>query len=173
MGKIVNLKDQTFGRLRVLDFYGKNCENRAMWWCECSCGTHLPVLGKTLVSGLTQSCGCLQKERATGANFKHGMAGGIKTVRTPEYSAYQNAKARCTNSNSENYGYYGGRGIKFLFKNFKQFFNELGLRPSDKHSVDRINNSGHYEPGNVRWATREEQQANTRTTLERKLENVR
>ena len=60
-----------------------------------------------------------------------------------------------------NYANYGGRGIKFLFTSFEQFFAELGPRPKGK-SVDRINNDGHYEPGNVQWATRSEQRKNQR-----------
>lgn len=57
---------------------------------------------------------------------------------------------------------YGGRGIHFLFESFEQFLEEVGLRPSNKHSLDRKNNDGHYTPGNIRWATRKEQNFNKR-----------
>lgn len=89
-------------------------------------------------------------------NLRHGMTG------TPEFGAWHNAKDRCTRRTHWQYASYGGRGIKFLFDSFEQFFAELGPRPSQHHSVDRKNNDGHYEPGNVRWATRCEQQANRR-----------
>src|SRR5437016_5184126 len=80
-----------------------------------------------------------------------------------EYAAYQHAKYRCTNPNSEVWKDYGGRGIKFLFASFEQFFAELGPRPSPQQSLDRWPNpNGNYEPGNVRWATYSEQSKNQR-----------
>jgi hypothetical protein len=81
---------------------------------------------------------------------------------TPEYNAYRAAKGRCRNPNCEGYCWYGERGIQFKFKSFKQFLQELGKRPSTEHSLDRINVNGHYETGNVRWATPIEQANNRR-----------
>lgn len=72
---------------------------------------------------------------------------------TPEYQAYHNARTRCTNPNSENWPRYGARGIKFLFTSFDQFMDEIGPKPTPDHQLDRRDNDGHYEPGNVRWAT--------------------
>lgn len=88
---------------------------------------------------------------------KHGMS------RTPEYQIYQMAKDRCTNPNSQRWESHGGRGIKFLFNSFAEFIAEVGPRPTPAHSLDRENNNGNYTPGNVRWATRSEQQKNKRT----------
>jgi hypothetical protein len=100
--------------------------------------------------------------------FKHGHNAHVITHGmarhnhpTPEYRAYQAAKDRCTNPKNIGWKNYGGRGIKFLFTSFEQFFAELGLRPKGK-SLDRKNNNGHYKPGNVRWATKKEQQKNKR-----------
>src|ERR1035437_1736465 len=81
---------------------------------------------------------------------------------TPEYQAFTNARARCEYPKAKGYKYYGGRGIKFLFPSFDVFFAELGYRPSPAHSVDRIITNGHYEVGNVRWATPAVQQNNRR-----------
>lgn len=95
-------------------------------------------------------------------NFKHGFA---KRRQASEYNAFLNARHRCTDPTNKRWKDYGGRGIEFRFENPEQWMTELGRRPSLQHSVDRINNDGHYEPGNVRWATAEEQQANTRKVL--------
>jgi len=78
-----------------------------------------------------------------------------------EYAAYMNAKYRCTNPEAQGYVGYGGRGIEFLFSSFEQFFSELGSQPKGK-TLDRIENNGNYEPGNVRWATPKQQAANRR-----------
>lgn len=78
---------------------------------------------------------------------------------TAEYRAYVNAKRRCENPKDKRWGSYGGRGIKFLFTNFDQFYAELGPRPKGR-SLDRIENDGNYELGNVQWATHSAQQKN-------------
>jgi len=83
-----------------------------------------------------------------------------KTACIPEYYAYQAAKKRCTTPSYHGYHRYGGRGIEFRFKNFGEWWRVLGKRDSPAHSVDRINNDGNYEAGNLRWATREEQARN-------------
>lgn len=81
---------------------------------------------------------------------------------TPEYAAYYHALRRCRSPKSAAYVNYGARGIEFRFQSFEQFFATVGPRPSPKHSLDRIDNEGHYEPGNVRWATSHEQMLNKR-----------
>jgi hypothetical protein len=88
---------------------------------------------------------------------------------TPERQAYHDARYRCNNPTNQRYPVYGGRGIEFRFVSFDQFIDALrtpenpsGLRPSPVHSLDRINTNGHYEQGNVRWATRDQQAASKR-----------
>lgn len=83
-------------------------------------------------------------------------------VTSPEYVSYHSAKLRCSNPRNKDYPDYGGRGIEFRFTSFAAFYAELGPRPAGK-SLDRFpNNNGHYESGNVRWATAAEQTANRR-----------
>ena len=83
----------------------------------------------------------------------------MRTEKQKLRSVYQWAKSRCTNPNVAQYKDYGGRGIQFKFDSFNAFLNELGPRPFG-YTIDRINNDGHYEVGNVRWATRKENAEN-------------
>jgi hypothetical protein len=87
---------------------------------------------------------------------------------TPEYRAYMNAKTRCENPNdTKRWNLYGGRGIKFKFKSIEEFLNHVGPKPTPQHMLDRIDSNGHYEIGNVRWATVHEQMLNRRMTPRR------
>lgn len=92
-----------------------------------------------------------------GSNATHRMSG------TPEYNAWRSMKVRCLNPSNEGYALYGGRGITIYGpwqESFEAFFAHIGRRPSAQHSLDRIDNDGNYEPGNVRWATPREQMNN-------------
>jgi hypothetical protein len=84
----------------------------------------------------------------------------FRTRDSREYAAYQQARQRCTNPNNPWYLSYGGRGIEFRFKSFEEFVEHIGLKPSPELSLDRKDNDGHYEKGNVRWATQSEQNSN-------------
>lgn len=84
-------------------------------------------------------------------------------MKTVEYRAFLAAKRRCSNPKDKDYKYYGGRGVEFKFRSFLSFLFEIGYKPSPKLTLDRIKNDGHYEEGNVRWASRSEQNKNRRT----------
>jgi hypothetical protein len=167
MGKIFkDMAGQKFGRLTAIersDNRGKNGK-KTYWRCVCDCGCLCEIEQGALHTGKTRSCGCLKAEwSAKPKKIVHGMS------RTPEHRAFINAKYRCTNPNVQRWEDYGGRGIKFLFTSFAQFYAELGPRPEGK-TLDRINNDGNYEPGNVRWATKAEQSANQRPVTAKAIE---
>ena len=84
---------------------------------------------------------------------------GSRTI-IPEYIAYYSATQRCNNYAQHQYDHYKDKGIEFRFNNFTEWWNELGKRPTPEHSIDRIDGEGHYEVGNVRWATITEQNIN-------------
>jgi hypothetical protein len=95
-------------------------------------------------------------------NTTHGHAA---SGRTPEYNAWVSLNQRCKNPKNPRWKDYGGRGVTVCARwrdSFEAFLADMGPRPSSEHSIDRINNDGNYEPGNVRWATRAEQYANRR-----------
>lgn len=86
--------------------------------------------------------------------------------RTPEYVAWMNMKKRCLNASYCRFRGYGGRGITICVRwleSFKNFIADMGARPSPKHSIERKDNDGNYEPANCTWAARPQQDSNKRT----------
>lgn len=161
----MNLTNKKFGYLKVLQLDGKDKWRYNMWSCECVCGAVIRIRSSSLMNGYTLSCGCMMGflQKNNPRNTTHGQAVIRKGTRESKaYAAYHNAHQRCTNPGHESYKWYGGRGVKFLFTSFEQFFSELGPRPKGL-TLDRKNPEGNYEPGNVRWATWKQQANNKRT----------
>jgi hypothetical protein len=158
---IKDLSNMKFGRLIPIMPIAKDRFNKTIWLMLCDCGKTKAINSANLSSKHTQSCGCLRDECQSA--LKHGASCRGKI--TPEYQAFRAAKERCTNPKNKAYKYYGGRGIEFRFVSFEEFFAEIGLRP-DAMSLDRIEVNGHYEKGNVRWATQSQQVQNRRSQPE-------
>ena len=161
-----NLTGERFDRLTVIKYAGQldnNCKE-GFWWCECSCEnrTLIAVRVGALKIGNTKSCGCLSSEITRNRNTKHGMKF------TSEHTVWMNIKSRCYNTNNKAYKNYGGRGITMCerwLESFENFYEDMGDRPSPKHSIDRIDNDGDYCPENCKWSTKQEQNRNKRNNL--------
>ena len=156
---------ETFGRLTTLGPKFRMC-NQSRQVCQCACGNICVAYLGHVAAGRVFSCGCQASENSKKANTKHGHAKVGK--HSPEYRVYRGMLTRCCNEKEKSYPDYGGRGIRVFPEwqgpgGFEAWFAYLGSRPSTKHSIDRINVNGNYEPGNVRWATKEEQANNTTT----------
>lgn len=150
---LIDVTDQKFGRLVVLERAGSDRWSQAMWRCRCDCGNWVNVSGYGLRSGNTRSCGCLQKDVVT----VHGKS------HTRAYYCWASMKDRCINPRSCSYKDYGGRGISICedFQTFESFYSLMG-DPPDGKSLDRVNNDGDYCRENCRWATPKEQANNRR-----------
>lgn len=157
--------------------------------CECQCGKQYDVRAREIIDGKTYCCrSCSSKlkmlkipkeDRIRMA--KHASLAAVVALAKKEHpyknkygveeykivsNTLRGAKQRCTNPYNQAYSNYGGRGIEFRFASLKTAtewaLDNIGVRPSPFHSLDRIDNNRHYEPGNLRWATNEEQARNKR-----------
>lgn len=165
--KKLNLVGLKFGKLTVVsELEERNPHGKVLFHCKCDCGNEVNVIGSKLKNGWSKSCSCLQKEtvreRSKIDNKKHGYH------KTSIYNTYYSMISRCYNNKNESYQYYGEKGIKVCdrwLESFENFLADMGEKPSENHSIDRINVFGNYEPLNCRWADKIEQENNKTTNV--------
>ena len=159
-----NLIGCKFERLVIVERYGTSKSKKALWKCICDCGGSTIATTQDLKNGHTKSCGCLKDELVKTRSTKHSMSNNSL------FFAWETMKQRCFNQNNKNYKHYGGRGItvceewKKSFQAFYNYVSQLSHFGEEGYSLDRINNDGNYEPGNIRWATAKIQANNRRNS---------
>ena len=163
---IKNLKNKTFGRLKVIEMTDKRRHGSVVWKCLCECGNIIEVTTNCLTRWKTKSCGCYciatRKENCAKTFTTHGQS------KSKLYHVWQGIKRRCYSLNSKAYKDYGGRGIivcdswKTNFQNFQTWAMNNGYK--EGLTIERINVNGNYEPNNCTWIPLKKQNMNRRTT---------
>lgn len=152
------LVQQRFGKLSVLReaepyVFPSGAKYRQMF-CKCECGSETVINLYNLLSGNTKGCAeCAEN------------APSHRLSSIPEYSVYRSMLARCLDAKDKGFANYGGRGITVeepLLSSFEAFIAEVGRRPSDRHTLDRIDVNKNYGVGNIRWVLWDHQQHNKR-----------
>lgn len=156
------------GRLTAVRYSHHDKWRAAHWLFKCECGEDYTARPDWVRRGVIVSCGCYRDEQAAemgGSNAKHGHTKSGKL--TSEYNSWRNMRDRCNSPKSEKYEYYGGRGIKVCERwqdSFKNFLTDMGPKPTPKHTIERGDVNGNYEPDNCTWAITKAQMRNRTTT---------
>lgn len=132
------------------------------WLCRCDCGTERFVLEESLRQQVSTNCGCVRRAKVGARNHTHGL------TNTREYVVWCGMIARCENPKHKGYHTYGGKGVRVCDRwrnSFETFLSDMGMPPSPKHQIDRIDPTGNYEPSNCRWVTNRQNSRNTRKTI--------
>lgn len=162
MGNFTVVEGERYGRLTAIKFIRTKGHGNKEWLFKCDCGKDHFAVAYSVKKGFTQSCGCFMKERAVEANTKHGLS------KTRIYGIWGDMNKRCSNRNRTDWMNYGGRGITVCdewrhdFQAFYFWAKNNGY--TEDLSIDRKDNNKGYSPENCQWATKKQQNNNTRAS---------
>lgn len=166
--RIKDLTGQKFGKLTAVRLLGRRTglkTQRIFWLFRCDCGNEVEVSGSDVTFGRTTSCGCYRKATTSKNMTTHGATTGN---RVPEYGVWCAMKARCVATSGPDHHDYSARGITVCdrwLNSFENFIEDMGPRPSPKHSIDRKDVNGNYRPDNCKWTTQKAQNNNKRNNV--------
>ena len=164
MPKKLDLANQTINNIKFISFSHVHKKQR-IWNCVCYCGNSFKCIPSHVKNKNTKSCGCLSRSITIKRNKENRK---WATTDKHSHAVWSAMHSRCYNKNNWRYPLYGGRGIIVCeawksFDNYYSYIKEtLGEKPDKSYSIDRINNNGNYEPGNIRWASKTAQAKNKR-----------
>jgi len=168
MPRRLDISGDSYGKLTVIQYSHQDRHKKSQWWVQCDCGICFTTSGAAMRKGNTLSCGCVNKEHIRNLSKTHGGCGKGVGDYHPNYATWIGMIQRCTSPKNTHYGYYGGRGIRVCeqwldaLNGLDNFTRDLGVRPSKKHSLDRIDSNDNYTPENCRWSLPSEQAYNQR-----------
>ena len=172
MTALIDIAGTVINGIKVLERAGHRAGKPA-WACICACGAEFIAAGTALRTGKAKACAQCVKESAIRNATKHGDKG------SEEYVSYSAMKARCYDPNNKRYSRYGGRGIKVCDRwidSYANFLLDMGRKPTCRHTLERCELDGDYEPANCVWATLEDQannkSNNTRIEIDGRVQNI-
>lgn len=156
---MLNLAGRTIGKLLVLEREKKRA-GHYYWRCRCDCSREVSLRHDVLVRPEgTRSCGCFYRRMPPNGNRWHGLS------KLPENAIWRSMIGRCTIPSHSSFDRYGRRGITVCdrwLNSFEAFLEDMGRRPSPRHSIERGDNDGPYAPWNCQWVIRKVQDRNNR-----------
>jgi len=152
-----------FGRWMVLE----KLDYKQKYVCQCSCGAISNIRVYDLLQNKTTMCKTCSSNAA--------KSPGQSISNTTEYNTWIHINQRCGNPQNKDYLNYGGRGIivcDLWRTSYEAFLMCVGKKPTPEHSIERIDVNGNYEPGNVCWATVEQQARNKRSNVRVTIDGI-